>query len=94
MDITEHTSTTVFTDFDDEGNEAVLNEAMAFMKQRERKFTEAEYHHNKALEIMENVWKKYSDEQAMYQTKNRSMFERFDVLGGDYYDDLIKRDQW
>lgn len=95
-DTTDYTVKTVFSDNDEDGNEAIVNEALSYLKLRERKLNEADYHHNKAIEKLEGIWKRVLDEQYQYQTHPDSggMFERVDVLKGAMEDDLFKRDQF
>jgi hypothetical protein len=94
LDLTDHTAETVFSSYDTEANEAICNKALSFLKLREMRMSDADYFANKAIEQLENVLKRYEGEQSAYQTKNRGMFKRVDVLGGDYYDELFRRDQF
>lgn len=95
IDITDDTATTVFSGSEEEGNEAIINEMISYAKTREKKAAEAKHYHEKAVEILEGIWKRIMDEQAMYQgRKDAGMFENFDVLRGDLSDDLIRRDRW
>lgn len=86
--------TTIFSGYEEEGNEAIVSEAMSYAMLREKRPTEATYYHQRAVDSLENLNKRTEGEQAMYQTKNRGIWERFDVVGGDYYNDIIKRDQF
>lgn len=94
IDPSDKTTLTVFSNADEEGNEAIVEEILCYAKQREKLPQEAQYHHNRAIEILEGVWKRYQDEQFGYQTENRSIFKRFDVLDGAQQDEIFKRDQW
>jgi hypothetical protein len=38
---------------------------------------------NRARLLLDEIWKRCQDEQFAYQTKDRSMFDDFDVLSGD-----------
>lgn len=93
VDLTEATQT-VFSDGDVEGNEAIVEEMLSYAKLREKLPNESTYHHRRAMEILEGVWKRYTDEQFAYQTKNRGMFKRIDVLDGVTEDELFHRDRW
>ena len=97
LDVTDTGALTVFSNREEEGNEAILQLMMSYAKTREKKETDAELHYRKATEILEGIWKRYLDEQAMYQTHpdRGGMFRRFDVLKGRSTEgDLIKRDQF
>ena len=95
VDPTDKSAETVFSGFDEEANDAIVEEMLRFAKERQQKLVEAEAHHNKAKEILENVWGKSQDEQAVYQTKDRNIFARFDVLRGTgIEEDNLSRDQW
>lgn len=91
---TDNTITTVFSNAAEEGNEAIVEEVMSYAKKKEKKLAEAFKHHERATEILTEIWERIKDEQAMYQTVNDDgMFERFDVLRGSFQED-IKRDRW
>lgn len=63
---------------------------------RERELDKSEFHYRKALDILEGIWKRFADEQFNYLSPrgDQGMWKRIDVLGGDYYSDLIKRNQF
>lgn len=84
---------TVFSS-DEDGNEAIVNLMMSYAKEREHKANESDRLLNKAKIILDNLWKKFEDEQFAYQTHNTGMFERFDVLKGAMNDEIIRRDQF
>ena len=88
------TTTTVFSNAEEEGNEAVVLEIMNYAKLRENKVNEALLHHQRAQEVLEGIWQRIKDEQFSYQTKNRSIFKRINVLEGAIDDELLKRDQF
>ena len=95
IDLTDETGTTPFSTFDAEGNEAIYEKMSSFLKRREHLADEAELHDQRATAKLEEIWKRVIDEQHKYQTHiaRGGMWERVDVLGGGYYDD-IKRDQF
>ena len=82
IDPTDLTSTTVFSGYDEEGNEAILEKITSYIKRREHLPDEAELHDQRASAKLAEVWKRVQDEQYNYQTKDRPMFEDFDVLKG------------
>lgn len=94
FDTTDDTALTVFSNVEETGNEAMVEEMLSYAKRREKKLDESQAHHNRAIELLEGIWKRYADEQFGYQTKDRGMFERIDVMSGTFDDVTRKRDQW
>ena len=90
------TTETVFSGYDEEANEAIVEKMSAYMKRREHIFNEAELHDQRATLKLEEVWKRVQDEQYNYKTttKRDGMFKRFDAVEGVYEDELFKRDQF
>ena len=86
--------TTIFSNNEEEGNEAMVQEMMAYAKLREHKPKETEYHHRRAIEILDKIWEAVGEEQFGYHSKNRGMWKRIDVLEGALEDELLKRDQF
>jgi len=82
IDVTDETGVTIFSDFDEEGNEAMVEKMTSYLKRREHQPDEAELHDQRASLKLEEIWKKIQDEQYGYQTRDQSMFEEFDVLRG------------
>lgn len=83
MDITSADNTaTVFSNWDDEGNDAIINEMLSYAKARERKAQEQQFYHAEAVRVLEEVWKRVMDEQHIPQTKDRGQWDRIDVLTG------------
>jgi hypothetical protein len=81
------TDETVFRG-EDEANQAIIDEVISYLLRRDGKEQEAVNHHNLAKQTLEELWKRIGDEQFAYQTKDREMFTRVDVVNGGYYDDL------
>jgi len=73
-------SSTVFNNYDPEGNDAVIDKALSYASRRMRKFADAMDYENRARTTLDELWKRIQDEQAMYQTKDRSLFEALDIL--------------
>lgn len=95
LDITDLTATTIFSASSPDANEAIVEYMMFVAKSREKKFRqEALGHRQLAESILDRAWKNYEDEQFANQTKDRSMFKRFDILSGRGIDDLNRRDQF
>lgn len=88
-------SVSVFSTYDEEGNEAILEKMTGYLKRREHLPQEAELHDQRAAAKLDEIWKRIQDEQYAYQTHpdRGGMFERFDVLDGRPSDE-IKRDQF
>ena len=96
LDPTDLTSLTVFSGYDEEGNEAIVEKMQSYLKRREHLPQEAELHDQRALAKLDEIWKRILDEQYAYQTHPDSggMFKRFDVLEGAEREEITKRDQF
>lgn len=96
IDPTDTDATTVFSGYDEEGNEAIVDFMTAYLKRREHTPAEAELYEAKAKKKLDEIWQRVLDEQYQYQTHADSggMFERFDVLEGGITDEIFKRDQF
>lgn len=96
IDPTDYTATTIFSDYDEEGNEAIIEKASSYLKRREHMVEEAELHDQRALAKLEEIWKRILDEQYKYQTHPAAggQFERLDVVNGGFKDELFNRDQF
>lgn len=98
------TALTIFSGTEEDGNEAIVQKMMAYAYMRERSpvglqrgklVSASALHDQNASGILDAIWKRIQDEQAMYQTtRSDSMFERFDVVGGVLEEDAFRRDQW
>jgi len=85
--------TTVFSGSEEYGNSAIVEEAMSFVKLREKKPDEANFHHKRSVEILERIWSLLQDEQFTYHSKG-SMFEWIDILNGQNKGDLPSEDRF
>lgn len=96
LDPTDLAATTIFSGFDEEGNEAVVEKMNSYLKKRDGLMQEAEQSDQKARAILDEMWNRILDEQYAYQTSPTSdgMFERFDVIQGGLTDEIFKRDQF
>lgn len=95
IDITDNTATTIFSDVEDDGNEAILQEVIGLAMQREKKEQSYLFHHNNALTILKEIFERQKGEQAMYQdTDNDGIYKRFDVVNGGLSDEIFNRDQF
>ncbi len=82
IDITDETGQSIFSGYDEEGNEAIIEKMTEYLRRREHLDSEAELSKKNAIQKLEEVWKRIQDEQYNYQTRDQSMFEDFDVLRG------------
>jgi len=85
---------TVFSDRDEDGNEAMIELMLSYAKMREKKFQESEAHRKRAIEKLDNIWERIKNEQFGYHTKDREMYKRVDIVSGALREDILKRDQW
>lgn len=93
LDTTDLTATTIFSDYDEEGNEAILELMSSYLKEREEQLDAAQSLEAKALARLDGLWKRILDEQHKYQTHpdRGGMFKRIDVLNGGFPEDLADR---
>lgn len=96
LDSTDLTATTIFSNYDEEGNEALVEKMSSYLKRREHLAEEAELHDARATAKLKEVWERISNSQYVYQTHpdRGGWFERFDVLDGRPTDDINRRDQF
>lgn len=94
IDPTDLEAKTIFSGHDEEGNEALVEKMTCYLKRREHLVNESELHDQRATLKLDDLWKKIQAEQFGYQTKDRGMFKRIDVLSGIENDELTKRDQF
>ena len=87
--IPDEDAATIFTDYDDEGNEALVEKMTSYLKRKEHLAQEAELHDQRAIAKLDEIWKRVLDEQYAYQTHEDrgGMFKRFDVLAGRDFTD-------
>lgn len=96
IDVTDETGTTLFSSYDEEGNEAIFEKMSGFLKRREHLTQESDLHDQRAVAKLEEIWKRIEDEQFNYKTdpQRGGMFERFNILSGRPTSDEFKRDQF
>ena len=96
IDSTDLTAITVFSDYDEDGNEAILEIMSSYLKAREGDQVTAQALEVKALQRLDGLWQRIMDEQHNYQTHPDSggMYKRIDVLNGGFPEDLADRDQF
>jgi len=94
LDTSVPATTTVFSNSEEEGNEAMVQEILSYAKTRENKLTEAKNHHDNAIKILDRIWERVTGEGFGYHPKGEGMWERIDIVEGDYHNELFKRDQF
>jgi hypothetical protein len=96
IDPTDATATTVFSTYDEEGNEALVEKMTGYLKRREHLPDEAELHDARADQKMERVWDRIGGEQHAYQThRDRGgMWSRIDIVDGWHEDEKFRRNQF
>lgn len=95
LDVTDMTSKTIFSDYDEEGNDAIVEKMTSYLKAREHLPDEKLSHEQFAVQKLEAIKGLVDDEQFNYQdTDNDGMYKRFDVLRGGFSENNFRRDQW
>lgn len=94
IDTTDDTAVTIFSDFDEEGNESIVEKMSSYLKRSEHITDEAELHDQRASVKLDEIWTRVTDEQYAYQAKDQTMFEDFDVLEGRGSQDWGKENRW
>lgn len=94
IDPTDLTAETLFSSWDAEGNEAIIEKMTSYLKRREHLPDEAELHDQRASAKLEEISMRIGEEQFAYHTTDRSMFKRIDVIDGFREDEMFRRDQF
>lgn len=96
IDVTDEVGNALFTGYDEEGNESLVEKMSSFLKRKEHLPDEAELHDQRAATKLDELYKRIQDEQSVYQTTRvrGGMFKRVDVIDGGFFSDEIKRDQF
>ena len=96
IDVTDESGTTIFSDWDEEANEAMVEKMTSYLKRREHLADEAELHDQRAAAKLDEVYKRVLDEQFKYQSAPHSagMFDRISVIRGGSEDDLNNVNQF
>ena len=81
---------TVFGSIAEDGNQAIIEEAVSYAYKRDGKIVQSQEQHLLAKNLLEELWLRILDEKHAYQTHgNRGgMYKRIDVLGHGYYEDM------
>jgi len=72
--------TTPFSEGDEAGEEAIIKRAVMIALQKARRYQEAAVERDEARLILEDCWARIQEEQAGYQSKDRSFFETPDYF--------------
>lgn len=96
FDNTDLTEETLFSEGNDEGNEAIIQEMLSYVARRDARMQDAVSIHNFAMQLLDELWKRILNEQYQYQTHpdRGGQYKRFDVLKGSVSDEIIKRNQF
>lgn len=95
LDPTDLAQETVFSSWDAEGNEAIVEKMTAYLKAREHLPDETKFHDDRAMQKLEEVAGRIGQEQFAYHSKNDDgMFKRMDVVNGGFEDEVFRRDQF
>lgn len=105
IDVTDETAATLFSGFDQEGNEAIVQYMSALMFDREndvptivrgKPISPSIIARETAKQLLDNVWQRVLDERFTAQTDldRGGMFKRIDVLRGRGQDELLKPNQF
>lgn len=82
-------TTTVFSMAEPEGDEAIIKLAYskALSSDKMKNKVGGNQEKAEAFEILDGIWKRIQERQHTYQTKDRPMFERIDIINGNNYED-------
>ena len=96
FDITDETESTVFTEGNDEGNQAIIEEMLSYVDRRDTNEVNADKKHANAIVMLEQLNSRIENEQFQKQThRDRGgIFERIDVVNGTLEDEQFKRLQF
>ena len=96
IDVTDETGLTIFTDWNDEGNEAIFEKMSSYLKRRMGNMSASLTHEETAKNKLNEAWNHYMQEQNRKQTHPDSggMFKRIDVLVGTSGDNVSSENQF
>ena len=93
-DKTDEDFKTIFTNVDEDGNEAIIQRMLSFAMEKEKKAQESLNFLQKGMKLLDEMWKRIQDEKFGYHAKNRGIWADFDVIGGDLNDNLNNINQF
>lgn len=88
IDPTDYTAETIFSSWNAEGNEALIEKMTSYLKRREHLPDEAELHDQRASAKLLEIYQNIGNEQFNYHDKGEGMWKVFNVLEGGFRDDL------
>ncbi len=88
------TDTSVFSGYDEEGDEAIVCKLISLLKEKAGDRQTSIDYETRSRNILDGVWQRIQDEQAMYQAKDKEMFERIDIVSGGFYEDEANPLRW
>lgn len=94
IDTTDNVATTIFSNVDEDGNEAIVEAMLSDLKARSNDPQQAQQHMAKANALLQGVWDRITQEQPNYHNGDVGLFEHFDVLQGGYREDVVNPRQW
>ena len=94
IDVTDNTALTIFSNVDEDGNEAIVEAMVSELLTRSDNSQGAQQHLSKAVALLSGLWDKITQEQPNYHNDDTSMFSHFDVLAGGMPDDLARPRRW
>lgn len=95
LDVTDMTLPTVFTLYEEDANESIVEKMSTYLKRKEHQAFEAQTIDQTASARLEILWKRIQDEQYAYQdTNSEGMFKRFGIIEGGFINDILKRDRF
>lgn len=105
LDVTDESGLTVFSDYENEGNEAIVEKMLSYLYDRDNTTVDisgdkigsrSSAYEMKAQNRLDRLYKRILDEQYAYQTHpdRGGMYRRFDVLKGRTEDDTFHEDRF
>lgn len=105
VDVTDETGLTVFSDHENEGNEAIVEKMLSYLYDRDNTSVDVSgdkvgsrsvAYEMKAQNRLDRLYKRILDEQYAYQTHpdRGGIFRRFDVIKGRGESDLFHEDRF
>lgn len=96
IDVTDETAPTLFSGWDEEGNEAIVGYMRSQLFSREVELQKADVAMKSATQLLDQVWQRVLDERYTAQTDldRGGMFKRIDILRGRGQDELLKPNQF
>ena len=94
IDVTDNTALTVFSNRNENGNEAIVEAIVSEIKQRSNDPNGSKKHFDKAMFLLNEMWEQIRGEQHGYHGGDTGMFEHFDVLAGGSREDLTNPRRW